>query len=95
MIAAEVVEGRSVPLTPQPPLPIASLGEGEKIAIVFGNENAGVLEETLDYVDHIIHIPMQGVKESLNVGQAAAIFMREMGKMSEDKSEDFKRLAKS
>ena len=78
LIAAEVVEGRSIELG-KTPLP-SPLLEGGGVAIVFGNENTGVLEETLDYADHIIHIPMQGVKESLNVGQAAAIFMREMRK---------------
>ena len=99
LLAAEVLEGRSVSLekftlTPQPPLPnitrspqeplcsghASSLGEGEDIgiAIVFGNEKTGVLAETLEQVDYIIHIPMQGEKESLNVGQAAAIFMWEL-----------------
>jgi len=46
------------------------------IAIIFGNEVDGVLESTLKSVDQIVHIPMQGIKESLNVGQTSAIFMR-------------------
>jgi 23S rRNA (guanosine2251-2'-O)-methyltransferase len=50
------------------------------VAVVMGNENTGVLEETLQDVDHIVHIPMQGMKESLNVAEAAAIIMREIGK---------------
>lgn len=37
------------------------------VAIVFGNEVDGVLDSTLELVDHVIHIPMQGIKESLNV----------------------------
>lgn len=37
------------------------------VAIVFGNEVDGVLDSTLEFVDHVIHIPMQGIKESLNV----------------------------
>jgi len=45
-----------------------------------GNEKTGVLEETLDFVDHVVYIPMKGMKESLNVGQAAAIIMREISK---------------
>ncbi len=48
------------------------------IAIIVGNENTWVLSETLLAVDVIFHIPMQWVKESLNVGQAAAIMMWEM-----------------
>jgi len=94
LIAAEIVEGRSVSLTSfsektLPPTPFPKHRDSKKVAfrgggkraIIFGNENTGVLEETLDYVDHIVHIPMQGVKESLNVGQAAAIFMRELAKI--------------
>jgi len=46
------------------------------IAIVFGNEVDGVLDSTLKIVDHVVHIPMYGIKESLNVGQSSAIFMR-------------------
>ncbi|PJA48153.1 MAG: RNA methyltransferase [candidate division SR1 bacterium CG_4_9_14_3_um_filter_40_9] len=48
------------------------------IAVVFGNEVDGVLSATLKAVDTVIYIPMQGVKESLNVGQTSAIFMREL-----------------
>jgi tRNA G18 (ribose-2'-O)-methylase SpoU len=36
------------------------------------------MEETLSQVDAVAHIPMLGTKESLNVGQAAAIFMWEL-----------------
>lgn len=96
LVAAEVVEGRSVSLSsfwtqwriswwwdPSTSSSFHSdsaqddecLGDG--VAIIVGNENTGVLEESLEQVDHIIHIPMQGEKESLNVGQAAAIFMWE------------------
>lgn len=51
-------------------------------AIVFGNEVVGVDQSTLAIVDDIVFIPMQGHKESLNVGQTAAIFMWEIGKKS-------------
>lgn len=46
------------------------------IAIIFGNEVEGVLPQTLKAVDKVVFIPMQGVKESLNIGQSTAIFMR-------------------
>ena len=46
------------------------------VAIVFGNEVDGVLDSTLRLMDYVVHIPMQGIKESLNVGQSTAIFMR-------------------
>lgn len=54
--------------------------DSSDIAIIFGNEVEGVLATTLEAVDAIVAIPMKGVKESLNIGQSAAIFMRELGK---------------
>ena len=49
------------------------------IALILWNEVDGVLKETLKNVDQVIHIPMKWIKESLNVWQTAAIFMREIG----------------
>ena len=49
------------------------------VAVVFGNEVDGVLEETLKMVDDVVYIPMNGVKESLNVGQSSAIVMWQLG----------------
>jgi tRNA G18 (ribose-2'-O)-methylase SpoU len=48
--------------------------------IILWNEVDGVLNSTLEWVDEIVYIPMNWVKESMNVGQSAAIFMREMWK---------------
>ena len=48
------------------------------IALIMWNEKTWVLDETLWFVDAIQHIPMQWLKESLNVGQAAAIMMRQI-----------------
>ncbi len=45
------------------------------VAIIFGNEVDGVLDSSLVLIDHVVHIPMKGIKESLNVGQTSAIFM--------------------
>ena len=53
----------------------------DTIAIVFGNEVDGVLPETLNLVDSVVHIDMLWIKESLNVGQTTAIFMREIWKL--------------
>ena len=47
------------------------------ISIVFWNEVDWVLKETLEFVDKIVHIPMIWIKESFNVWQSSAIFMRE------------------
>ncbi len=51
----------------------------QKLAVIMGNEIVGVEKSTLEQVDHIVHIPMIGIKESFNVGQAAAIMMWELG----------------
>lgn len=48
------------------------------IFVVVWNEVTGVEKETLQKSDIITYIPMLWVKESLNVGQAAAIIMREL-----------------
>jgi len=37
------------------------------MAVIFGNEVEGVLPTTLTLVDAVVKIPMQGVKESLNI----------------------------
>lgn len=52
----------------------------QKKILVLWNEVDGVLQSTLDIVDKIVYIPMHWVKESMNVGQSAAIFMWELGK---------------
>ncbi len=56
------------------------IGNQKDICIVFGNEISWVMQETLDFVDKVFHIPMVGKKESLNVWQSSAIFMREIFK---------------
>jgi len=50
------------------------------IAVIFWNEVDGVLDSTLKEMDAIVEIPMQWIKESMNVGQSTAIFMRELRK---------------
>ncbi len=50
------------------------------VAVIFWNEVDGVMEKTLKEVDAVVEIPMQWIKESMNVGQSTAIFMRELRK---------------
>ncbi len=50
------------------------------IAVIFGNEVDWVMEKTLREMDVVVEIPMQWIKESMNVGQSTAIFMRELRK---------------
>ena len=50
----------------------------ENLAVVFWNEVDWVLKSTLELVDDVVYIKMKWIKESLNVGQTSAIFMREL-----------------
>ncbi len=45
------------------------------IALIVGNEVDGLDLETLKKVDKVVHIPMRGKKESLNVSVAGGIAM--------------------
>lgn len=47
----------------------------EKIAIIVGNEGAGIQHTLLRKADHIVKIPIYGQAESLNVSIAASILM--------------------
>jgi tRNA G18 (ribose-2'-O)-methylase SpoU len=47
--------------------------DGEKLAIVMGNEVRGISTQSLRHCDHVVQIPMRGKKESLNVGVACGI----------------------
>lgn len=49
-----------------------------KNILILWNEVDWVLDSTLEIVDETFFIPMKWIKESLNVWQSAAIFMREL-----------------
>ncbi len=48
------------------------------VCLIFGNEILGVSKETLKQCDSVVHIPMLGVKESLNVATAYGIVLYEV-----------------
>jgi len=54
---------------------IANFLPEENIALIVGNEVDGVSGETFSLCDAVVHIPMVGRKESLNVSVAAGIAM--------------------
>ncbi|MCO5247870.1 MAG: RNA methyltransferase [Chitinophagales bacterium] len=54
--------------------------EGEKIALIFGNEVSGVSDEALDLVDACIEVPQWGTKHSLNISVCAGIVLWEFVK---------------
>jgi len=53
------------------------LNLAERIALVFGNEHAGVTEECLSYCDGNFIIPQVGMVQSLNISVACAITLYE------------------
>ena len=50
----------------------------EKMALLVGNEGAGVHQQYIDMADQIVKIPIYGQAESLNVSIAASILMYDM-----------------
>ena len=54
------------------------LAEGEKLAVVFGNEVTGVDQSTILLCDGCIEIPQLGMKHSLNISVAAGIVLWEL-----------------
>jgi 23S rRNA (guanosine2251-2'-O)-methyltransferase len=52
---------------------LADFSPSDKLAIILGREVDGIEPDLLARADKIVEIPMHGVKESLNVVQAAAI----------------------
>ena len=52
----------------------------EKIAIVFGNEHAGLSQEAIELSDNLVTIPMNGMIQSLNLSVTAAIFLFEINR---------------
>jgi len=57
-----------------------SLEEGERLAVVFGNEVTGVEQSTILLCDGCIEIPQLGMKHSLNISVAAGIVLWELAK---------------
>ncbi len=51
---------------------------GEKIAVIFGNEVSGVEQTTIAQCDGCIEIPQLGMKHSLNVSVAAGVVLWEL-----------------
>ncbi|MEX2582088.1 MAG: RNA methyltransferase, partial [Gemmatimonadota bacterium] len=51
---------------------------GERVAIVVGNEGAGLSGAVQATVDDLVGVPLRGRAESLNVAAAAAILLYEL-----------------
>jgi TrmH family RNA methyltransferase len=60
--------------------PVASIRFKGRVALVVGNEGAGLREATLARVTQLVSIPMRGHTESLNVSVAAGILLYEFSR---------------
>ncbi len=52
--------------------------KAEKLALVVGNEHAGVSETAIEMADKVLMIPMRGMVQSFNVSVGAALCMYEV-----------------
>lgn len=73
VMALEIASG-SIPLQDQ------NYRDFKKIALVVGNERAGIEENVLKMADKLLHINMFGENSSMNVTHAAAIALFEITK---------------
>ncbi|WP_373017364.1 TrmH family RNA methyltransferase [Muriicola sp.] len=71
-------------------LSLEKLTVDHKIAFLFGAEKEGLSEKALEKADDLIHIPMVGFTESLNVSVAAAIVLQRATSLLHASSVDWK-----
>lgn len=62
------------------PLDQLAIPNGQKLALVFGNEVEGVQQSIMDQSDGCLEIPQFGTKHSLNISIAAGIVLWEVSK---------------
>ncbi|MEZ4448777.1 MAG: RNA methyltransferase [Nannocystaceae bacterium] len=60
-------------------IPAGEFTRGDRLALVLGNEGAGVRAEILARADHEVTIPMAAGVDSLNVAAAAAVLLHQLG----------------
>jgi tRNA (guanosine-2'-O-)-methyltransferase len=75
VIYATTLESKE-PLNLYAPLPTL----GPKIALVFGNEHAGISDYAKDHADHHLFIPMRGFVQSFNISVSVALTLGEISR---------------
>lgn len=60
--------------------PLQTFHTDASVALILGHEVQGVSDELIAASDTVLHIPMRGKKESLNVSTAAGIAMYELSR---------------
>ena len=64
--------------------------EKGRVAVLFGSEKWGLSNEDLSYCHWLMRIPTRVEHRSMNLGQAAAVVMYELGRRSRTNAEDAK-----
>ena len=65
--------------------PFTELDYAQPLALVFGSESEGISDEAMAFADHIIHIPMVGMVQSLNLSVSVGIVLYEAFKQRQAK----------
>jgi tRNA G18 (ribose-2'-O)-methylase SpoU len=50
----------------------------EKVALIFGNEVSGVLPPVLVQCEAVVHVPMRGLKNTINVATTLGVVVFEV-----------------
>jgi TrmH family RNA methyltransferase len=69
-----------VPLPNLPPLLERELVRGGRVALVFGPEKHGLTRDDLSWCHALVEIPTDPRQPSMNLGQAAAVCLYELGR---------------
>ena len=65
--------------------PYSELDYAQPLALVFGSESEGISDEAMAFADHVIHIPMVGMVQSLNLSVSVGIVLYEAFKQRQTK----------
>jgi tRNA (guanosine-2'-O-)-methyltransferase len=65
--------------------PYTELDYAQPLALVFGSESGGISDEALAFADHVVHIPMVGMVQSLNLSVSVGVVLYEAFKQRQAK----------
>jgi tRNA (guanosine-2'-O-)-methyltransferase len=66
-------------------VPYTELDYAQPLALVFGSESEGISDEALAFADHVVHIPMVGMVQSLNLSVSVGVVLYEAFKQRQAK----------
>lgn len=66
-------------------VPYTELDYAQPLALVFGSESEGISDEALAFADRIVHVPMVGMVQSLNLSVSVGVVLYEAFKQRQAK----------